>query len=231
MTANTLCYIGGDDESSQIERYAERMRLLRQVILSECGEQVIRSRREIISSTANSSRQQLERLQNQLIDCLKGQTKVTTDIQTTTDEPSTTTSNIISQPAECLTAINFTETWRLDHNGSFLTNKDREFNCDTKSLISQGRPWFRFSGGAGSRLLTKCVPAYSCGTVGGMWSDDADPTTVGVSQSINLFVSAADICKYDTYKGSVLRCSDSPDDLIYKYEGRGLCVSGFCGQS
>ena len=60
----------------------------------------------------------------------------------------------------CNTAINLTESWRLDHDAF----------GDTKRMIHQGRPWFRFRGSAGSMMLDRCVNWGSCGAGVGLYS-------------------------------------------------------------
>ena len=57
-------------------------------------------------------------------------------------------------PQECRTAINFTEVWRKDDKGQRL-NRDNA-SCDTHTLAVKRNPWFRFTGDAGTHLLTFC---------------------------------------------------------------------------
>ena len=99
-----------------------------------------------------------------LIACRKAKQETTTTPTTasTTATPTTTTAPITTTkttattsaplPVECENAINLTESWRLDHSGSKIRPIDGMKNCDTRDMINSGRPWFRFSGHAGSKL-------------------------------------------------------------------------------
>ena len=154
----------------------------------------------------------------------------------TTTTPAPTTTSPLPQPAECQSAINLTEYWRKDHSGSSIKPVDGYYNCDTRDMTASGRPWFRFTGAAGNRLLDHCVSStaegWSCGTGGAIWSDATMPTEVGVVTNFTAFRSdnASPYCKYRTLQCSVMRCSDQPHDLIYRYDDASTdCYVGFCG--
>ena len=134
-----------------------------------------------------------------------------------------------SIPSECISAINLTESWRRDYKGSAIRPVNGSLNCDT--LIGEGRPWFRFSGEAGNRLLDSCrlLPEWSCGTHLGMWSNAAMPITTGESREIEAYAAYGSNCKVNTKKLRVMRCSESQYDYIYKYLGNESCNFGFCG--
>lgn len=107
-----------------------------------------------------------EDLTTMLIECRKGNTATSPSEETSTagnstkppTKPSTmptspsaktdkATESRLSNPAACQQAINLTEYWRQDHNGSNIEVIDGEFPvCDTKEMEKAGRPWFRFSG-------------------------------------------------------------------------------------
>ncbi|KAF6029059.1 hypothetical protein EB796_012639 [Bugula neritina] len=137
-------------------------------------------------------------------------------------------------PDECLTARNLSESWRKDNRGSRISPIWGKSNCDTKQMVRDGRPWFRFVGEAGNRLLDTCPPVYSCGTYGGIWTDQPMPTRVGVVTTVFVYASRDGrgkgyTCKQSIWNISVMRCSDSPHDLIYRYDNdyKG-CNFGFC---
>ena len=73
-------------------------------------------------------------------------------------EDRTTVSLPSEPPTECQTAINFTEGWRRDVNGSYIKPNNGSPNCDSINLNRAGNPWFRFSKDAGTHLLTYCPP-------------------------------------------------------------------------
>ena len=151
--------------------------------------------------------------------------KPPTTAQTTTTLYSTTTTTA-PQPVECLNAINLTESWRSDNNGGKLAS-----NCDTEDMKKNGRPWFRFTGPAGNQLLNTCPPPSSCGTAAGIWSAAAMPTKIGAVTSITAYASWSNKgCKEFLESVSVVRCSDSIADFVYKYNSYSYsCNHGFCG--
>ena len=133
-------------------------------------------------------------------------------------------------PEECQTAINLTEAWRRDHTGSYIKPINGNYNCDPGTMIGQGRPWFRFAGDAGNRLMDTCPPRFSCGSIVALWSDDAMPTVIGVNKTITVNGLFNGNCKhYDPQPVRVMKCSDKPYDLVYKYAGNWWCNVGFCG--
>lgn len=137
----------------------------------------------------------------------------------------------------CRSAINLTEAWRMDHNGTDLNKGNK--NCDTRVMMHGGRPWFRFSEHAGNRLLDHCVPVNSCGTTIALWSDDPMPVRAGVVKNIHAYGSQGP-CLYDDRDAccrksrmplTVMRCSDQPNDFIYRHVSMGHCHYGYCGMN
>ena len=153
----------------------------------------------------------------------------TTDNMTSKSTKSTPMTTSI--PSECISAINLTESWRRDYKGSDIRPVNGGYNCDTKQMIQQGRPWFRFSGAAGNRLLDSCrsLPGHSCGAVLGMWSNDAMPIATGESRVIDAYAAYSATCYAWTQKLNVMKCSERQYDYIYKYLGDDHCHLGFCG--
>ena len=98
-------------------------------------------------------------------------------------------------------------------------------------MIDAGRPFFRFTGAAGNRLLDHCVPDYSCGTAAVMWSNAQMPTQIGVLTRIFGYRSFSSGCQsHDKIDLSVMRCSDHQYDFIYRYDDSNSgCNDGFCG--
>ena len=96
-------------------------------------------------------------------------------------------------------------------------------------MIKAGRPWFRFTGNAGNKLLDHCVPATSCGTVFSLWSNSTMPDEIGVVTPIAVFGNNGFSCTGSTVKSSVMRCSNRAHDYVYKYDDSGVCDYGFCG--
>jgi len=133
----------------------------------------------------------------------------------------------MTQPMECESALNLTGSDRLDHNGQNLGRR-----CDARDMVRNGRPWFRFSGDAGRKMLNRCPPESSCGTTAGMWTDSLMPADVGVESVVEVFASYNRKCKWHVYQMAVVRCSSGNNyDFIYKYMGEDICKLGFCGMN
>ena len=143
--------------------------------------------------------------------------------QSTTTEATTTA---LPYPEECQNAINLTEAWRADNRGSKLNERNI---CDPQTMIDSGRPWFRFTNAAGNRLLNSCPPDNSCGTLVGMWSDVNMPGDVGVVAHITVYGLLISDCRLFQKNASVMKCSLSPNDYVYKYDDDVECDLGFCG--
>ena len=135
----------------------------------------------------------------------------------------------------CKRAVTLTEAWRQDRGG-LLTPVNGQSNKDL-DLIScfsryDQRPWFRFSGASGNRLLNKHPGQHSCGASwsGGIWSDAEIPTEVGRQVSF----TAYDSYEKERYKSNigmnVIKCSDAPNDYVYsKASDGGRTNISFCG--
>lgn len=193
-----------------------------------------RRRREILgnSDIADSIELQAyqalyERLRDRLAECRLAQ-------QTTTPAPTPDP----NYQSICENAINFTEPYRLHHNGyeGNVPSPYRDYACDPRSLANQGKPWFRFAGAGGERLLNHCVTTRSCGGFWPLWSDDprSTPSEVGIRSTFTLYGVAMrypSSCRHYKYEDlmTAIRCSDAPNDYVYHYDGIEYCDSSFCG--
>ena len=162
----------------------------------------------------------------------KTSTPTTTTTPTTTPTrttPKTATTTSAPLPVECENAINLTESWRLDHSGSNIGPINGRWNCDTRDMINSGRPWFRFSGSGGTKLLDSCPPKFSCGTAGALWSNSTMPSAIGVVMNFTAQGSYYNCNEYPR-QASVMRCSSAPSDFVYRYDDSSdQCEIGFCG--
>ena len=156
-------------------------------------------------------------------------TTATSPAPQTTDKPLPTTYDSVQRPLECENAINLTEYWRQDPRGSQIFPGGR--NNDFRTMVRQGRPWFRFSEGAGDVMLDRCVAWGSCGTAVPIYTSSVMPSDVGMITTINLLGNFNGFdCKSYNDTASVMRCSNRPNDLIYRYEGNTTYYYvGFCG--
>ena len=83
-------------------------------------------------------------------------------------------------------------------------------------------------------MLNKCIPWYSCGTQVPYWTDIVPSDKVGVIVTGTTYGVVVSHCKYHKRPLQVMRCSDRPDDLIYRYIGVSsypTCTQGFCGMN
>jgi len=251
LTVLLLCSVLGlsvqvsiNESDRELARYTERVKLVHKLLLSEkCPDLNIRVKRETQEGVNSKVLLEIEvalfnELTNRLVECrLVNQRKSlpaitsmpsTSTIETTTASPTTTRK---PQPLACQQASNLDEAWRHESSPAEQKPINGSLNCDTRDMVSQGNPWFRFSGAAGSHLLDHCIPDYRCGTHVTLWSNATMPTDIGVATTIPLYASHVSKCDYSSYTCSVMRCSDKPHDLIYRWAGHSICYYGFCGMS
>ena len=152
----------------------------------------------------------------------------TSFIKITTDFPKAATTTPMPVPAECLSAKNLTESWRNINSGPALPQKGH-YKCDQQDMVAAGRPWFRFTGLAGTRISSKCVPHNSCGTGVPLWTDKPMPREIGVVFPLTVYGSLVWDCKKYTIKASVLRCSAQSNDFVYRHDDSDRCYFGYCG--
>ena len=94
--------------------------------------------------------------------------------------------------------------------------------CDNE--VPEG--WYRFVGAAGTKMPTKRVPAYRCGTIWSGWLDDSHPTVEdGEVQRTVCFSDRSTGCRY-TKKNFVKNCGSY---FIYKLQKPNVCSSRYCG--
>ena len=148
----------------------------------------------------------------------------------TTTTPTTTTP--LTGLQLCDIAVNFTETWRRDHNGSNIkpggAHSSSGYTCD----FHKDAEWFRFSGDAGTHMLDSCPKYHSCGTFYPYWTNEMMPKEVGVEATVTVYGVEGDNCQKHWRLVEVMRCSNTTaHDLIYKpFNGFGSrCLDGFCG--
>ena len=107
----------------------------------------------------------------------------------------------------------------------------------TPNRLNAGYPWFRFSQDAGNKLMDWCVPAFSCGTIGGMWSDSTMPSKIGVSTEIKFHIADYSSCSTLLEVGLSRKFSENENDFIYKYgtetvtPGTRHCFFGLSGMA
>ena len=228
-------------DEREYQRMRERNQIIHDTLIEEnCpdAEKILGKRAQFTPAEAGLMLEVEEKLHGKLfamlIKCREfSATTQTTTVSTTTFQQTTTTtlkpttSTTAPQPVECLNAINLTESWRSDNKGRKL---NRGNNCDSPDMKNNGRPWFRFTGPAGNQLLNTCPPENSCGTIAGIWSDAAMPTMIGAVTNITAYGSWNGGCKEFPKSVSVVRCSDSIADFVYKYNSYSYsCNHGFCG--
>lgn len=133
---------------------------------------------------------------------------------------------------ECTDAVDFNQSWRLDHNGSHIRpGGHKSYNGYACDFNTEHIEWFRFTGLAGSRILDKCPPEYSCGTLIAYWTDEWMPSRLGERKLITVYgAESSTDCKLDTLQVVSMRCRDN--SLVFKLEDwiwKETCALAFCG--
>lgn len=254
-----------DDSSfTELARYTRQVEIIQDKLIAEnCADprnMDVRVKRNVIGGSLEYhirlevQKELYEDLVKILIDCRASQTS-TASQSSTTSKPATTTTpqtrappttstkttvpptTLPSIPEECRLAINLNETWRQDHKGSNIKpiTKGHFYNCDTVVMVNGGRPWFRFVGAAGNKLMDKPVPKYSCGTEFPFYSLDPMPTRVGRAMHMSVYV-AGDRSGHQSRAMNVIKCSTRENDFVYRYISNTLpqsirCNYGFCGMT
>ena len=195
-----------------LRSYKERVKLIYSLLDKECPgwKNTNKQKRNVIGSLhqLDVEKTLYNKLFDKLIKC-RGTKNATSTLSSTLDP-------IKANIEECKNAINFTESWRLDHAGRNLRaggylSRNR-YACDIYT-----KEWFRFSGAAGSRMLNTCPAHKSCGTYAPYWTDEKMPVKVGESLDVKVYYTSQDKCRAGYKALSVIRCSEKPNDLIHKY--------------
>ena len=222
----------------ELEQMKIRVDMVHDKLISEsCPEPDLqRTRRRLVHSTVavdfEIETQIYRYLTHLLIQCRNNKVDFSTTPVISTTEPTPTSTTGSPLPPECLTAINLSDPWRLDHSGSRLQPINGDYKMDPRDMIAAGRPWFRFIGNAGNKLADFCVPMMSCGTVATLWSNSTMPSSVGVVSQITIYSHNAGICGLSSFRGSAMRCSSAANDLIYRYDDENRYGRyGFCGMN
>jgi len=244
LVVPALAAIISDSKSVQQEifSYDLKIRILERRIMSECpaGTTSKSPDSKGISGSLNDQLQAKKlaysALWSRLLTCHNDNVKhdLSPTIPTTTTPLPTTTPP--PTPLECLTATNFTEPWRRDHNGSNVKpggpHSRKGYACD----VHNDTAWFRFTSEAGNKMLDSCPAWRSCGGEYSYWSGDKMPTEVGVAKFVKTsYTLESGKCKESVWPMEVIRCSTHSDhDFIYKMYYRNsaanhTCSISFCG--
>ena len=108
--------------------------------------------------------------------------------------------------------LNLTESWRNNYS-------DTDLRYDDIKILLPGVTWIRFTGAAGNLLRNSCPPSgYSCGSIGGYWSDSPLPTRVGETVNITFYEKwIAGSCDDNSgaQTGRATRCSADRGGVVY----------------
>ena len=126
---NTLTLLNNSGSPAVVD-HKERVKMMTQILSEECPDKV---QSDIAPAELSPDRykQMYNTLLDQLIQCRKSQT--TSAVTTTGVTP--------NQPVECQQAINYTQSWRLDHAGKNIKPgglySKRGYACDL-----QNKDWY-----------------------------------------------------------------------------------------
>ena len=87
--------------------------------------------------------------------------------------------------------------------------------------------WYRFGGGAGTKMPTSCVPKYRCGTDAPGWMNGAHPTVAEGKVTRKICFSWYDgCCQYWSNNMEVVNCGQY---YVYKLSPPSHCYLRYCG--
>lgn len=98
--------------------------------------------------------------------------------------------------------------------------------CDTFGSISTG--WYRFSGAAGTQLVTAPVSINKCGTNYPGWFNGSLPSTVGATTSGMVCANYnGDLC-YSSYSVSSVMATNCGSFYVFYLLGMPYCNTRYC---
>ena len=235
----------------ELNIYKAQVRVVYRQLAKECP-QVRISKRQVDDNLGHLEIQKIlyDELFKKLIECKKMKSRMSEfenlgPVNNTDQETSTTTAKAtptttkqttlitLTQPVECQQAVNYTQSWRRNHEGSGIRpggpDSQEGYACDFGESSSR---WFRFSGAAGTHMLDSCPKRRSCGTRYSYWTDEKLPKDIGAESTINVYGVYKHNCKWFKETVKVMRCSwDTSHDLIYRQilNKNESCTSAFCG--
>ncbi|CAH3103801.1 unnamed protein product, partial [Pocillopora meandrina] len=114
-------------------------------------------------------------------------------------------------------------------NYQVLSENDRNtaFKGSVKCDNSMATRWYRFQGGAGSQMPTKCVPINQCGTHAPGWLSDGHPTVnEGAVQRKVCFHWSSNCCRWS----SNIRVRNCGGFFVYELVRAPTCSLRYCGE-
>lgn len=122
----------------------------------------------------------------------------------------------ISSFSECRNYQSLSSSYRK------VTYTYHSYQCDS----TLGTGWFRFQGGAGSRITTSCPPTYRCNTAATGWLNGGHPTVADgrVTRQV-CFHWGSSCCSWST-NIEVRNCGSF---YVYYFNGTPACNLRYCG--
>ena len=114
-------------------------------------------------------------------------------------------------------------------NYQVLSENDRNtaYKGSVKCDNSMATRWYRFQGGAGSQMPTKCVPINQCGTHAPGWLSDGHPTVnEGAVQRKVCFHWSSNCCRWS----SNIRVRNCGGFFVYELVRAPTCSLRYCGE-
>ncbi|KAL9961350.1 hypothetical protein ACROYT_G030270 [Oculina patagonica] len=112
---------------------------------------------------------------------------------------------------------------------SSLTGSDRKTTYVEKRSSwcdSSLNGWYRFQGGAGTRMPTSCPPTYRCGTAATGWLNGGHPTVADGKVTRQVCFHYSSNCCYRSTNIQVRNCGSF---YIYYFSGTPGCNLRYCG--
>ena len=95
-------------------------------------------------------------------------------------------------------------------------------NCDHS--LSTG--WYRFGGGAGTKMSTSCVPRYRCGAQATGWMNGTHPTVAQGKVTRKVCYNWISNCCWHSNNIEVVNCGQY---YVYKLSRPEYCYFRYCG--
>jgi len=105
-------------------------------------------------------------------------------------------------------------------------HRGNTLKCDQKDLVTP--KWYRFTGAAGTRMPTSCVPKHYCGTHAPGWLSGSHPTKIGETVNAKVcFHWSGNCCNWNA-NIQIKRCNGF---YVYRLARTPVCWLRYCGNA
>ena len=106
------------------------------------------------------------------------------------------------------------------------SNRNQKYSGSINNCDSSLSGWYRFGGGAGTKIATSCVPEERCGTHATGWMNGGHPTVDQGKVTRKVCHNLVSVCCFGSNYIEVVNCGQY---YVYKLSPSPYCNSRYCG--